>query len=476
MPTSTPAPGTAGPPAVGGTDAGMRAPAIPAGAVSIAPGQRAAAIVSSRPAGTTFVFEPGVHRGVTIRPRDGDRFLGRSGAILSGAAVLRGFAARDGYWAAGGQRSELFGAGGCEVLADGSRYRACVHPEQLFVDGETWRQVSELSELGPGRWFFDYGRDRVYVGADPAGRAVELSTTAHAFVGTARDVRIAGLVIERYANRARTGAIEAGGSSGWTVEANELRFNHGFGLRIGHGMRVLDNYVHRNGQVGLGGIGNDVLVAGNEIAYNHTGGFLEAWEAGATKFVLTRNLVFRENWVHHNRGRGVWTDIDNVDALIEHNLVEWNTHGGIVHEISYDAVIRDNIARHNGLGFGVWVWGAQILVQNSADVIVTGNDVTVSAAGGNGIAIVNQERGVGPRGPYRSNRVTVSDNTIRHLGLAGRNGAPNGCHQTNTFDRNRYEAPARWFERTQFEWCGLRTWEQFRDLGQEPNGVRISGP
>jgi len=288
-------------------------------------------------------------------------------------------------------------------------------------------------------------------------------------------VRIAGLVIERYASRAQTGAIEAGNSSGWVVEANELRLNHGYGLRIGHRMQVLDNYVHHNGQLGVGGIGDDVLVAGNEIAYNHTAGFLEEWEAGGTKFVLTHRLVFRDNWVHHNSGRGVWTDIDNVDALIANNLVEWNSRGGIVHEISYDAVIRDNVARYNGLGFDPWVWGAQILIQNSSDVTVTGNDVTVSARGGNGITLVDQSRGNGPRGPYRAARVSVVGNTIHHEGRAGTNGAPSGCHQQNTFDRNHYDAPAEWFGQARFEWCGLMNWNQFRaKADQEPAGTSFT--
>ncbi|MDA0353763.1 MAG: right-handed parallel beta-helix repeat-containing protein [Chloroflexi bacterium] len=454
----------------------MRAQSIPDGAVSIAPDQNAAAVVAKHPAGTTFVFAPGTHRGVSIRPRNGDRYLGRPGAVLNGASLLTGFAARDGYWAVGGQTSELAPHGGCEYLANGTRYDSCGHPEQLFVDGATWRQVSSLGQLAAGRWYFDYGRDRVYVGANPAGRTIELSTTPQAFRGKARDVRIAGLVIERYASRAQMGALDGSDGDGWVVEANELRLNHGYGLRTGQRMHVLNNYVHHNGQLGVGGVGNDLLVTGNEIAYNHTAGFLEEWEAGGTKFAVTRNLVFRGNWVHHNAGRGIWTDIDNVNVLIANNLAEWNTRGGIVHEISYDAVIRDNVARFNGLGFDNWAWGAQILVQNSADVRVTGNSVTVAAEGGNGITVVDQPRGNGPRGPYRSERVIVTDNVIRHLGMAGWSGAPKyECPQGNVFDRNVYEAPANWFKQDRIFWCGggLRL-DEFRGAGQERNGTAVT--
>ena len=335
--------------------------------------------------------------------------------------------------------------------------------------------MTSTGQLSYGNWYFDYGSDRVYIGANPAGHVVELSTVANAFKGSASYVTISGLVIEKYANRAQTGAIEGGGGNQWTVSGNELRINHGFGLRIGNRMQVLNNNVHHNGQIGIGGIGDDVLVDGNEIAYNHTGGFLLDWEAGGTKFVLTDRLVFRNNWVHHNDGRGFWADIDNINMLVDSNLVEYNSKGGIVHEIGYAAEIRDNVSRYNGHGFSEWVWGGQIVIQNSSDVLVIGNDVTVAASGGgNGITIVNQSRGSGSYGPHRSDNVTVTGNTIRHLSNSGREGAPNGCNQSNTFDNNTYYAPSSWFNTNHFEWCGVHDWDKFRTFGQEPNGTAVA--
>ena len=447
---------------------------LPDGAVLIRTTDHAAQIASQHGAGTTFVFETGLHRGVSISPQSGDVFLGSPGAVLSGAKVLSRWNTGGGFWYVGGQTSQLLGTGGCWFNEDGSRYDACTYPEQLFVDGAPWWQVSSLSQLAFGRWYFDYASDRVYIGGNPAGRSVELSTVANAFKGSASHVTISGLVIEKYANRAQTGAIEGSGGSRWTVSSNVLRLNHGFGLRIGTRMQVLNNNVHHNGQIGIGGIGDYVLVQGNEIAYNNTAGFLVQWEAGGTKFVLTDGLVFRDNWVHHNEGRGFWADIENINMLVVGNLSEYNSYGGIVHEIGYSAEIRDNVSRYNGHGFGAWVWGAQILVQNSSDVVITGNDVTVAASGGgNGITVVNQNRGSGTYGPYVSDRVTVTGNTIRHLSTGGRNGAPSGCNQDNTFNGNTYIAPATWFDVNRFEWCGLVNWDEFRARGQELNGTAV---
>jgi len=469
-PTPTPAPTVVAgpPPALGASGSGARAQAIPAGAVTIRTTDDAAKVVRSQPAGATFVFEAGIHRRVSITPRSGDVYLGRPGAVLRGSVVLEGFALRGGQWAVAGQRSELYATGACGS-GGGAKRATCQPPEQLFVAGERFWQVGSVGELGPGRWYFDYANDRVYVGEDPRGRLVELSTTPQAFHGSARDVTIAGLVIEGYANRAQTGAIEAGGS-GWVIRENELRFNHGPAVRTNHRMRVLDNWIHHNAQIGIGGVGDDVLIVGNEISYNHTPGlFQTGWEAGGTKFVKTNRLVFRDNWVHHNAGRGFWTDIDNRDTVVEDNLVEWNSEGGIVHEISFAAVIRRNVSRYNGLGFQTWLWGAQILVQNSSDVLVEDNAVFVSAQGGDGITVVNQQRGAG----WVSERVIVRNNRIVHEGTAGQTGLAGACQrsQGNRFDGNRYEAPRQWFVWDRFEWCGTATWAEFRAAGHEENGI-----
>jgi hypothetical protein len=445
--------------------------------VKLQPGDDIQALVEAQPAGTHYILAPGIYREQTITPQTGDTFEGEPGATLSGARLLEGFESSDGLWSMGGQTQFIDAHGGCstpEALPDIEGYKGCRFSEQLFIDDEPLWQVTAIEQLAPGRWYFDYAANRIYLADDPAGHLVETSVSSAAFEGRAADVTVRGLVIEKYASPAQRGAIEGGGTRDWLVTDNEIRLNHGFGLRVGTGMQVRDNHVHHNGQVGLGGVGDGVVVEGNEVAYNHTAGFNEEWEAGGMKFAISSDLVISDNWVHHNAGRGIWTDIDIFDALIVGNLAEWNTRAGIVHEISFAAQILDNTARYNGLGFDNWVWGAQILVQNSSDVIVARNTVTVSEAGGNGIAIVNQERGAGEFGPYLSDRVSITDNVITHLGIAGANGAPNGCATTDsTFDENRYEAPVEWFEATNFEWCGVFTWEEFQLAGQELAGTRI---
>ena len=60
------------------------------------------------------------------------------------------------------------------------------------------------------------------------------------------------------------------------------------------------------------------------------------------------NVTFRNNFVHHNVGDGIWYDSDNTGALIEGNRVEDNGRNGIFYEISSDGIIRNNTVRRSG--------------------------------------------------------------------------------------------------------------------------------
>ena len=451
--------------------------------VELSPADDVGVAMAGQQAGTEYRLAAGLYREFSVEPRDGDQFIGEAGTVLSGARVLEGFERDGDRWVIGGQTQQLFASGVCAdpetlpALSELGDYDACVHPEQLFLDGEPLWQVDAIGDLTAGRWFFDYANDRIYLADDPAGRQVETSVVERAFGGGADDVLIRGLTVEMYANRAQTGAIDAGDGARWILDELVVRLNHGTGIRIGDELSLTNSVIESNGQLGVGGIGDRAVIESNEIASNNTAGFMDGWEGGGTKFVATRDLVVRNNHVHHNVGRGLWTDIDNIGSLIEGNLVEWNTGAGIVHEISFAAEIRNNESRHNGLSFDVQLWGAQILVQNSSDVVVRDNVVIVPAEGGDGIGVVEQSRGDGPLGVYLSRDVVVTGNEITYLGTRGNSGFAGNCDamESVSFDGNTYRASTEYLELTRFEWCGLLTWEQFLEAGQEATGIAATG-
>ena len=90
-------------------------------------------------------------------------------------------------------------------------------------------------------------------------------------------------------------------------------------------------------------------------------------------------------------------------VLYEDNIAERNRGAGIFHEISFSAVIRNNIVRHNGTGGKTWFWGNNILVAASQDVEVYGNTLTADA-GKCGIVLVDQGRPAKSGGTYKTRK------------------------------------------------------------------------
>lgn len=380
--------------------------------VTVDPSDNAADTVASHPPGTQFCLTAGVHRlEGPIRPRPGQRFAGMPGTVVSGSTVLTEFE-RDGKrWVAQGLRT-FYRHGQCAGADD-----ACRHAEQVHLDGEPLRQVTDRADLQPGRFYADHDRKRVVLADDPRAHRVELSVTQNAFTGRqwdhepdADDVVIRDLVVEQFASQAQQGAISSFRSDDWTVERVEARRNHGVGIRVEDGGVIRHSFVHHNGQLGISASGAEVLVEGNEVTDNHTARFDEGWEAGGMKLTRTQGLVLRGNVVRDNVGPGVWTDIDNIDTLMEGNVIADNTNAGIFHEISYDATIRHNRIARNGLAGNVWAYGAGIQIAHSPNVDVYGNVVEGNF---NGITVILQDRGEGAHGPWEPRNVTVRENRIR---------------------------------------------------------------
>ena len=261
----------------------------------------------------------------------------------------------------------------------------------------------------------------VFVGESGAILTGE-DVTERAFWGSANDVVIRGLVIEHYAPPVSRGALAAKDypapcSQNWLVEYNEIRYNATGGLTICHGIKVIGNYIHHNGQWGIAGPGDNVLIEDNEIAFNNTAGFDSNWEAGGTKFVGTVDLTVRHNYVHDNLGPGLWTDGNNINTIYEDNLVVDNRGPGIFHEISYDAVIRDNTVEGNGWGAEAAPNGPGILIFSSPNVEVYGNVLTGNT---NGIIGKHDERsGTLLHGPWELRDLYVHDNVIMSSGQTG---------------------------------------------------------
>jgi parallel beta-helix repeat protein len=289
-------------------------------------------------------------------------------------------------------------------------FEGCQWPEDLFIDDRLLLRVTGLADMGPGKWYFDYGADKIYLADDPTGRRVETSVSAYAFSGTARGVTLRQLVIEKYASPAQAAAIQGDGTSGWQVEDCEVRQSHGTGIRIGDQWHVNRCRVHDNGQLGLARGGTGSLIEGCDIYHNKTIPFKTGFAGGALKFFQSKDLVFQNNTVHDNLGNGIWLDIDNIDYQVRGNTVYDNAAQGIFVEISYAGKVYNNKVYGNGFDrTSTWLYGAGILIAASPNVEVYGNQVTNNA---NGIAAIQQNRGSGAYGPHEINNLYVHDNLV----------------------------------------------------------------
>jgi len=422
--------------------------------IAVSPGQSIQGAIDSVPDGSVILLKAGTHRMQTVVPKYKQTIAGEAGAILSGARLLTSFTREGTAWVASGQTQEGSRAGECMATSP-----MCTYPEDLFIDDVLLKHVANLSDGGAGKWYFDYANDKIYFWNDPTGHKVETSVTAIAFNGTASDVTIQNLIVEKFANPSTLGAIQAGGPN-WTIQDSEIRWNHADGIRGGRIVRR--NVIHHNGRTGVVSAGI-IDFSYNELAYNNTNGFNPYNEAGGCKFVSTNGLQVHHNWSHHNNGVGLWTDIDNINTVYEYNTVEDNGMAGILHEVSFAAVIRNNTSRRNGANQPNpgWVNGAGIQIDASSDVEVYGNTVVDNFQG-----ITGLDSNPGGTGKYILKNFYVHDNTVTMtVGRTGiiQSSGSNGAFtsQNNRYVNNHYTLGAnpRYFmwmnaDRTEVEWRG----------------------
>lgn len=461
---------------IGAANAGVSSSSCPANATAIAPGAPIQEMVDRAGDNASLCLKNGVHRAQAIRPRSGQHFYGEGKTVLNGSQLLTGFRREGEYWATRFQLPARRTHGECLPSAP-----FCRHPEAVFVDDRPLTRVSGKADLASGQFFIDRADGLLYLADDPTNRTVEAAIALFAFESTAADVSISNIIVEKFANSAQKGAIHAREGVRWTIENCEVRLNSGAGISVGSGSHVRNCDIHANGQIGIEGNGRDIRVEHNHIWSNNIYGFDGTWEAGGVKIALSDGVSFRDNHVHDNNGPGLWCDIDCRHVLYERNLVERNRDIGIFHEISFKAVIRNNVVRNNGLGDRGWFWVSDIVLSASQDVEVLNNRITI-ARGRCGIMLIDQgRRDNGKRYKTRNNTVLANEMTFEGPACAGgiSDTKPGDDNFTiindgnNLFDGNTYrvgrpDLPAR------FVWGhDVTDWNGFRRRGQERSGQLV---
>jgi parallel beta-helix repeat protein len=445
----------------------------------VSPGDNLQRALSRAGKGKVICFSHGLYRmAAALEPYDGQKLVAERGTILNGSKRLTTWTPSGALWTSPGA-VPLSTNGLCELESDGSRPTTCTYRDNVFLDDVLLTRVASLSELASGRVYIDYSQGLIYIADDPTGRRVEIAQSFSAVRSALRhgdrtnNVTVKGFVIEKFANPAQFGAIQVDGGKGWIISRNEARFNNGVGIRVnGRNQVVRNNYVHHNGQLGVGGITKNSLFAGNEIAFNNTKGYSTGWEAGGTKFAQSRYLTVRGNRVHDNFGPGLWVDGDNIHVLIEDNTVKDNTRDGIFYEISYGGTIRSNRVTGNGFGFCQWMYGAGILIATSSNVDVHHNVVVDNCRGITGL---EQNRGSGSYGTYELAGLRVHHNSIWEVqdGFTGI-GQDEGDMSVFTRHGNRFNFNTYHVDTSSGKYWAWKdsmvTWGEWRSYGNDESG------
>ena len=170
-------------------------------------------------------------------------------------------------------------------------------------------------------------------------------------------VSIRHLTIRNFDSPINEAVVNHDSGEDWTIEANTISHNRGAGVMLGTNTYVHANCLADNGQYGFSayspGGGHNIVLDGTRSPGTtppiSKPRIRAAVAAGAGKFWNTSGAVVTNNWVHDNRGPGLWADTNNVGFRIEGNYIEGNHDEGIFYETSYNARIANNTLKRNAI-------------------------------------------------------------------------------------------------------------------------------
>jgi parallel beta-helix repeat protein len=448
--------------------------------VDIRPGDDIPSIVAANPAGTTFIIYPGTYRLTEhIVPKTGDSFNGETAcappttscpAIISGSTVIGPLAVLDGtvYKVTGQtQQNPIAPQNGAEIICD-TAWPGCIYPEDLYFDGVPYQHLksSTLPVIGTHQWWFDYTNHIIYFHDNPSGHLVETSVLDNAFGGSANNVTIKYLTVKEFAAIYPNGAIGQGLGNdvltegvNWTVQNCEILVNHGWGVRVLYRMSVLDNYIHDNGETGIGGgmgittdpvtqaTNAEILIQGNIINHNDYAHFNPDFGAGGIKVGATSGITVRGNTIQYNEGSGVHFDDNSQGELLDGNIITDNTDSdGVNQEMgagTLTSTFRNNYVARNGTQINDAYFTGQLTVHASPGIASYCNVIETQAGPGvNGWVITAADRGDSLFPPYEY--LVTTGNSFHHNTLIWDAGATGGtgwwqddaAHQPDYFEDN----------------------------------------
>lgn len=256
--------------------------------------------------------------------------------------------------------------------------------DAVFIDGDFLQSAGNTEEVDEGTYYVDYDNKKIYIGADPEGRLVEITAfrkaiyrTSYAVNGKEPDNRgphIRGITFSQYADTmVHIGgvglAIDQHGKDAVGTIFENCVFSKCFRMGV---FALSDSLIMRNCKVvdtNTEGVyivaSSDILLERNIFENNNIEEWTGFFPSAVKIFNQSHRAIVRDNLVtDHPHSNGVWWDVGNHDGVFMNNYVENVGDGGCFFEISDGLTVFDNTFVDCFLG---------VHVLNSANVKIYNN-------------------------------------------------------------------------------------------------------
>jgi parallel beta-helix repeat protein len=355
--------------------------------------QRAITVARS---GQTIVLRAGTyhervtvtkHKTVTIQP------YRREVVWFDGSTVVEGWKRAGALWSVDGwaarfDSSPTYQRGAPDNTEPGwvflnPDYSFAAHPEQVWIDGRSQRQVATVADVAPGTFAVDEAASKIYLGSDPTGREVRASDKVKALSVQSKDSILRGVGVRRYATSVPgfgTVTVEA---KGVRIENMIIEDNATTGLFVAAADAVVSHVTVRdNGLLGMGANYADRLrVTGLASSGNNREHFNNAPVSGGLKITRSRGVTIERSRFSDNAGPGVWFDQSVYDSNVVGNDIHGNRGHGLILEISAKFVVAGNRIFDNR--------DSGIKVNDTSNVQIWNNTVTTN---GRDLSVVQDDR------------------------------------------------------------------------------------
>lgn len=374
------------PPVVGTTDASGAAGSLPLGATRypvprgavfvsvtgsdsnagsmIAPLRTVTEATKVAPPGGTIVLRAGAYHESVMMPGHKtltiQNFPGEA-AWLDGSRRVAGWVRSGDAWVRSGwtttfDASPTYHRGAQDGTEPGwqfidPKFPMAAHPDQVFLDGTSLRQVASRREVGRGTFFVDDDHDQLVMGDDPTGRTVAASDLVVGLTATAPGSVVRGIGVFRFATSVPDMGTLRLFAANQTAENVMVADNATQGISLlGSGITLRKVTSSDNGLNGIHTSDtNNMTLDRVRVERNNRERFNWTPVAAGIKAHTSRSAVIKDSVISGNHANGIWFDVSNYDVRLLNNDVIGNAADGVILELSEDLQVVNNRVVDNGV-------------------------------------------------------------------------------------------------------------------------------